>query len=297
MKQLFSFICALGATFIWGTTFVAQDQGMDVIGPLTFNSVRFFMGFIVLMPIALVFEIRNQSAEKLLARSSLYHLIGIGIFLFLGSILQQYSLLYTDVANAAFFTITYVMIVPLLCLFLYSKKVHWSIWPSIVACITGGYFLSEFSNLSVRLGDSLVVLGALFWSLHIIFISKLLLQYNFPFVMAATQSLIVAIISLFFALIFEEISLNNILIEINEILYAGILSSGLAFLLQIYGQKHISPAPAAIIFSLEGVFAAIAAWVILGQILNINQIFGCFFILVGVLTSQLSPILFTSIRK
>ena len=199
--------------------------------------------------------------------------------------------MYTDVANAAFFTILYVLLVPLVAYFLYSKSIHWSIWPAIIACLFGGYFLSEFSNAIVRIGDSLVIVGALFWSLHIVFVAKLLLIFNFPFLIAAIQSLIVCLMSFLLALIFEEFSLKNIQLEIGEILYAGILSSGFAFLLQIYGQRFISPAPVAIIFSLEGVFGAIAAWFILDQILNSEQIWGCGLIIIGVLTSQLSPLI------
>ena len=290
MKKTFSFICALLATLIWGTTFIAQDQGMDNIGPFTFNAVRFFFGFLVLIPLALLFEIGSKRIFTI-DKSLIFNLFLVGIFLFLGSILQQFSLLYTDVANAAFFTIFYVLLVPLVAFFLYSKIMHWSVWPSILACIIGGYFLSEFNNSDVRIGDSLVITGALFWALHIVFISKVLLIFNFPILIASVQSLVVSLISFILALIFEEISIKNIHLEILEILYAGILSSGFAFLLQIYGQRFISPTPVAIIFSLEGVFATIAAWFILEEILNFDQILGCFLILLGVLISQLCPMI------
>ena len=264
---------------------------MDHIGPLTFNSARFFFGFLILLPLAIIFEINSNKVQVILSKSIILNLFYIGLFLFFGSILQQYALLYTDVANAAFFTILYVLLVPLVAYFWYSKSIHWSIWPAIIACLFGGYFLSEFSNAIVRIGDSLVIVGALFWSLHIVFVAKLLLIFNFPFLIAAIQSLIVCLMSFLLALIFEEFSLKNIQLEIGEILYAGILSSGFAFLLQIYGQRFISPAPVAIIFSLEGVFGAIAAWFILDQILNSEQIWGCSLIIIGVLTSQLSPLI------
>ena len=263
---------------------------MDHIGPLTFNAARFFFGFLILLPLAIIFETNSKKFKVIPSKNIILNCFYVGLFLFLGSILQQYALLYTDVANAAFFTIFYVLLVPLVAYFLYSKKIHWSIWPAILACLIGGYFLSEFGNAIVRVGDSLVIIGALFWSLHIVFVAKLLLMFNFPFLIALIQSLIVSLISLFLALIFEEFAIENIRLEIVELLYAGILSSGFAFLLQIYGQRFISPAPVAIIFSLEGVFAAIAAWFILDQILNTEQILGCIFIIVGVLTSQLSPL-------
>ena len=133
-------------------------------------------------------------------------------------------------------------------------------------------------------------MGAFFWSTHIIFTGKIIENYNLPLTIGAIQTIIVALLSLFIGLIFEEFIWLDILKQKFQILYAGILSGGLAFVLQIYAQKNISPAPSAIIFSLEGVFATIAAWIILNQILDINNLFGCLFILFGVLFSQLVPI-------
>ena len=230
-----------------------------------------------------IHEVKNKSFTILT--------ILIGISLFLGSALQQVALKYTDVANAAFFTIFYVPMVPFIIFFMYKKPVHWSIWPSVFLCVMGGYLLNDFYNEIVRLGDTLVILGAFFWSTHIIFTGKIIKDYDLPLTIGAIQTLIVSILSLIIALISSEnVIWVNILKEKFQILYAGILSGGLAFVLQIYAQKNISPAPSAIIFSLEGVFATIAAWILLNQILDINNIFGCLFILFGVLFSQLVPI-------
>ena len=154
----------------------------------------------------------------------------------------------------------------------------------------GGYLLTDFNNATVRLGDTLVIAGAFFWSTHIIFTGKIIKEYNFPLTIGAIQTIIVAILSLTVSLIFEEFILLNILKEKFQILYAGILSGGIAFVLQIYAQKNILPAQSAIIFSLEGVFETIAAWILLNQILNINNLIGCFFILIAVIFSQLLPI-------
>ena len=156
-------------------------------------------------------------------------------------------------------------------------------------CVIGGYFLTNFQDATVRLGDTLVIICALFWSLHIIFIGILVKEYNAPILVGLIQTFIVSICSLVPALIFEEFIFANIFDQKIQILYAGVLSGGIAFVLQIYAQQNISPAPSAIIFSLEGVFATIAAWIILSQILNINNIIGCCFILAGVLISQLIP--------
>ena len=287
MKKKISFLCLVVCTFIWGTTFVAQDSGMDNIGPFTFNSVRFFVGFLAVSPFFFFFEKKKIKIEK----SKFYKLIiPVGFFLFLGTAFQQVALIYTDIANAAFFTIFYVPMVPIIVYFLFADKLHWSIWPSVFACVLGGYLLSDISNSVVRLGDTLVFIGAIFWALHIIYIGKIINQFDLPFFIAMLQNLIVALLSFLLVVMFEEIDFAKIKLETIEILYAGILSGGAAFALQLFGQRNISAAPAAIVMSLEGVFAAIAAWIILNQILGINNIIGCSLILGGVLLSQLAPI-------
>ena len=292
MSKTISLFSALLCTFIWGTTFIAQDTGMDDIGPFTFNAVRFFVGFLAIVPLAFFFEVKKFKSEfKLDYKTFLILTFLIGMSLFLGSALQQVALLYTDVANAAFFTIFYVPMVPII-IFLFSKKtIHWSVWPSVILCLIGGYLLTNFYDATVRLGDSLVILGALFWSTHIIFVGIMVSKYNLPLTIGAAQTLLVALFSFILGIIYEEFVIENILKEIDSILYAGILSGGLAFVLQIYAQRNITPAPAAIIFSLEGVFATIAAWFLLNQILDMNNLLGCFFILSGVLLSQLVPLM------
>ena len=292
MTKIVSLLSALLCTFIWGTTFIAQDTGMDDIGPFTFNAVRFFVGFLAVAPLAFIFEGKKFSKSIKKDKKTFINLaILIGISLFLGSALQQVALKYTDVANAAFFTIFYVPMVPFIIFFMYKKPVHWSIWPSVFLCVMGGYLLNDFYNETVRLGDTMVILGAFFWSTHIIFTGKIIKSYDLPLTIGAIQTLIVSVLSLIIGLISSENFIwSNILKEKFQILYAGILSGGLAFVLQIYAQKNISPAPSAIIFSLEGVFATIAAWILLNQVLDINNLFGCLFILFGVLFSQLVPI-------
>ena len=292
MSKTTSLLSALLCTFIWGTTFIAQDTGMDNIGPFTFNAVRFFIGFLAITPLVFLFELKKYKSEfKSDIKTFINLTFLIGLSLFLGSALQQVALLYTDVANAAFFTIFYVPIVPIIIFLFKRTSIHWSVWPSVVLCLIGGYLLTNFYDATVRLGDSLVILGALFWSTHIIFTGIIVKKYDLPLTLGAAQTLIVALFSSIIALIYEEFIYLDIMKEINSILYAGILSGGFAFVLQIYAQKNISPAPAAIIFSLEGVFATIAAWYILNQVLDINNLLGCFFILCGVLLSQLLPLI------
>ena len=298
MSKSLSIFSALICTFIWGTTFIAQDTGMRVIGPYVFNGVRFFVGFLALVPFYLLLEKKNTYKVISKNKTKFFYLsILIGLFLFFATVFQQVALLYTDVANAAFFTIFYVPMVPIIVFFLFKKNIHWSVWPSVILCVIGGYLLTNFHDATVRLGDTLVVIGAIFWSLHIIFIGKIIEEFNAPILIGLIQTMIVSVCSIILALLFEDFILKNILDQKIQILYAGILSGGIAFVFQIYAQKNISPAPAAIIFSLEGVFATIAAWIILSQILNLNNILGCSFILVGVLISQLLPEISASKHK
>ena len=290
MSKSISLLSALICTFIWGTTFIAQDTGMELIGPYVFNGIRFFVGLLALVPFFLIFESKKIIQE--INKDKKYFVVNtflVGLFLFGGTVFQQIALLYTDVANAAFFTIFYVPMVPIIIFFLYKFPIHWSIWPSVVICVVGGYFLTDFYDSTVRLGDLLVIIGALFWSLHIIFIGKIVQKFDIPIFVGIIQTFIVSFFSIILALIFEEFIFSNIFVQKIQILYAGVLSGGIAFVLQIYAQKNITPAPAAIIFSLEGVIATLAAWILLSQYLNINNIIGCSLILVGVLFSQLAP--------
>jgi len=290
MKKSFSMFCALITTFIWGTAFIAQDTGMDNIGPLTFNSSRFFVGFLTILPFAILIE-KNKIKKEINNNTKLFikYLIYMGVSLFLGTFLQQAALQYTNIANAAFFTVFYVPFVPIILFLIYKEKVHWSIWPSIALCIFGVYLLTDFSNAEIMLGDALVILCSIFWALHIIYAGKFMQKFNIPIFYAALQAAFVFSLSIFFAFIFEEVILSKILLELSSILYAGALSGGIAFTLQMYAQKNIEEAPAAIIYSLEGVFAAIAGWIILDQFLKFNNIIGCLLILFAVILSQILP--------
>ena len=190
MTKILSLLSALLCTFIWGTTFIAQDTGMDDIGPFTFNAVRFFVGFLAVAPLAFIFEKNNIKRSLNKDRKIFINLAFlIGMSLFLGSALQQVALIYTDVANAAFFTIFYVPMVPIIIFFIYKKPIHWSIWPSVFFCVMGGYLLTNFYNATVRIGDTLVIIGAFFWSTHIIFTGKIIQKYNLPLTIGAIQTL------------------------------------------------------------------------------------------------------------
>ena len=288
-KKVFSLICAVSCSFIWGTAFVAQDMGMDYIGPYTFAASRLLLGFLALLPFFFIFEYKKVKKNKSSFKVLTTYWFLIGFTLAAGNALQQISLLYTDVANSVFLSSHDVVVVSVLSCVFFSKKIHRSIWPSVLLCLAGGLFLSELNNIRVRFGDTLVIIGAFFWASHIILISKFLKIFNYPITIATFQCLTASIISFIPAFTFEYISLQVLLMESKELLYAGVLSSGLAFMLQVYGQQNLSPAPVAIIFSMEGVFGSIAAWVLLDQYLNEFKIFGIIVILSAVIFSQLAP--------
>ena len=289
-KKVFSLICAISCSFIWGTAFVAQDMGMDHIGPFTFTAVRLFLGFLTLLPIMLIQGHHLKKINLSQNAKIFYYLVLVGFMLSFGNSFQQLALLYTDVANTAVFTAFYVILVPMIAYYYFSKNIHWSIWPSALFCLLGGFLLTNLESLSVRIGDSIAVLNAFLWAFHIVFISKLIKIYNYPVIVACLQCLIGSFFAFIPAIIFETIIFSNILLEYKELLYAGVLSSGLAFLLQVYSQQNLPPAPATIIFSLEGVFASIFGWIILDQFLTEIKIFGIIIILSSVIFSQLVPI-------
>ena len=289
-KNFFSLSCAIITSILWGSAFVAQDMGMDFIGPHTFNVGRFLVGFLTLLPFFILFELKKIKKKKFDNKKAFFYLLLLGFILGVGQALQQISLIYTDVANTGVFTVMYVLIVPLISYFIFSKKIHWSVWPAVASCVVGGLLLSELRNISVRYGDMLGILSAFCWAFHIIYIRKTVGFFNFPITIAMSQCLVAFLFTILPMLVYENPSLTNIFKDSYEILYVGVLSSGLAFLLQTYTLQNLTPAPAAIIFSLEGVFAALFAWIILDQFLNEIKILGIFLILFAVIFSQIIPI-------
>ena len=289
-KKLFSFICAFSCSFIWGSAFVAQDMGMDYIGPFTFTGVRMVIAFISLLPFFFIYEFKKIKKNKINFNIIFSYICLLGFLLSVGMSLQQFALLRTDVANTAVFTILYVVLVPFVAYFLFSKNIHWSIWPSVLMCLLGGFLLTEFDDVTIRAGDTLSVINAFFWAFHIVFISKFLRIFNYPVTIATFQCLVGAVVALVPAYVFEEIVFSNILLEYQELLYVGVLSSGIAFLLQIYAQQNLNPAPVAIILSLEGAIAAIFGWILLDQFLNEVKILGILVILIAVIFAQIVPL-------
>ena len=290
MSQNRANILMLIATFIWGTAFVSQTTGMGSIGPFTFSFSRFFFATITVLPLALYFEKNNFA--KIFSNSKLLLLtIATGIFLFLGMGLQQYALQVSQISNVAFITTLYVPIVGIISRFVFKSQLHWIIWIAIVLCVFGSYLLSSNQSVEIQRSDALIFISAFCFAFHIILIDVFMKQFNSPLAYGSIQYFIVFLISVLVAGIYESPTLKNISIEWFEILYTGVLSAGLGYTLQIIAQRKASPAPAAIILSMEGVFATIAGWLLINQTLDLSKFLGCVAIFAGVIIVQLLPII------
>ncbi|MBT3901372.1 MAG: DMT family transporter [Pelagibacteraceae bacterium] len=285
------------ASLIWGTAFVSQATGMESIGPFTFSFARFFFATITVLPLALYFEFNNFS--KIFSNSKLLTLsIATGFFLFLGMGLQQYALQVSQISNVAFITTLYVPIVGIISRFILKSQLHWIIWIAILLCVYGSYLLSSNQSIEIQRSDSLIFISAFCFAFHIILIDVFMKQFNSPFSYGSIQYFIVFLLSVIIAFIYEDPTIKNISFEWFEILYTGILSAGLGYTLQIIAQHKASPAPAAIILSMEGVFATIAGWLLINQTLDMNKLLGCIAIFLGVIIVQLLPIIIkTNDRK
>ncbi|MBN2128960.1 MAG: DMT family transporter [Sedimentisphaerales bacterium] len=278
------------AAFIWGTAFVAQRKGMDHVGPMTYNATRFAVGVVTLMPLILILRCRGVIARRRAKRRFL--LAGgalAGLALFGGASFQQMGLLYTTAGKAGFITSLYVVLVPLMGLFL-GHRCGWFLWLGVVLAVAGLYLLSVTESFTIGRGDLLVLVSALFWAVHVQLIGYLAKRGS-PLRIACVQFLVCSGLSLVVAALTEEIALGAIRAATIPILYGGVLSAGVAFTLQVVCQRTSPPAHAAIIMSLETVFAALAGWLMLSERLVLRDIAGCALMLAGLMVVQLPPLL------
>ncbi|MEE4256642.1 MAG: DMT family transporter [Bacteroidales bacterium] len=286
-------------SLIWGLAFVAQRVGMDYVGPFIFNGIRFFLGALVILPFILLAKnsaqhaprtadrasrTRHQASNKLLIVGGLI----LGLSVFAGATFQQVGLVYTTAGNAGFITGLYVVFVPILGL-LRRQFPHYTVWIAALLAVVGLYFLSVTESFSLRLGDFLVLIGAVFWAVHVLIISVLSPRVN-ALKLALVQYIVCAVLSTCVALAVEHNTLEGILQATIPILYGGVLSVGIAYTLQVIAQKKAPPAHAAIILSLEAVFAAIGGWLILGEQLGTRGLIGCGLMLLGMLVAQYATI-------
>ena len=272
---------------IWGCAFVAQSVGMDYVGPFTFNMARFLIGAIVLLPVIWFMDRqRKTGAEKGAGQKTL--IIGgicCGIALAVASTLQQWGILFTTVGKAGFITAMYIVIVPLLGVFI-GKKVRPLIIGCVAIAVVGFYFLCMTESLRLGLGDFLVLLCAIAFSIHILVIDHFSPKVD-GVKMSAIQFLTAAIISAVPTLLWEQPVFTEILQAWQPVLYAGVMSCGVAYTLQIIAQKNADPTVASLLLSLESVFSVLAGWVLLGQGLSLKELFGCVLIFCAIILAQL----------
>lgn len=290
-----SFILLLTA-FIWGVAFVAQSVGMDYVEPFTFNCVRSILGGLFLIPCIFVLNKINPQREadyKALSEAEqrenqkklLKGGIWCGVAICVASNLQQFGISYTTVGKAGFITAMYIVIVPILGL-LFRKKCPVTVWLGVVLAVCGLYFLCMSEGFSVQLGDFLVFLCALAFSVHIMVIDHFT-QLVDGVKMSCIQFLVCGVLSGVCMFLFEQPSLHNILAAWQPILYAGIMSCGVAYTLQIVGQKGMNPTVASLILSLESVISVLAGLVLLGQMLSGREVIGCVLMFGAIVLAQL----------
>jgi len=288
-RHLKSDLLFLLSATIWGFAFVAQRMGMDHVGPFTFNGIRFLLGAMVLVPF--IYRSRNdQPAKKdgrrriqnkrLLAYGSL-----AGLAIFSGASLQQVGLVYTTAGKAGFITGLYVVIVPIMGL-LWGQRTHAGTWSGALLAAAGMYLLSVNEDFTVAFGDLLELIGAVLWACHIHLIGWLSPKTD-SLRLAFVQFMVCAAASLVTAVVFETAGAGDIAAAALPIIYGGALSVGVAYTLQVVAQRHAHPAHAAILLSLEAVFAAVGGWLILGEVMPGRGLMGCVLMFSGMLVSQL----------
>lgn len=286
-EQVRGSLLLLLAAIIWGSAFVSQSVGMEYVGPFTFNCVRSLIGGIVLIP-CIAFLNRGKSKKKMTASEKKRLLLGgicCGIALTTGSTLQQFGIMYTTVGKAGFITAFYIIIVPILGMLL-GKKCGMSVWISVVIALAGLYFLCITDGFSIGKGDIYVFLCALAFSVHILVIDYFT-QFNDGVKMSCIQFFVCGIICFVPMMLFEHPEIGTILLAWKPILYAGVMSCGVAYTLQIVGQKHMNPTVASLILSLESVTSVIAGFFVLHQNLSQRELIGCVLMFIAIILAQL----------
>ena len=286
MKIKNAFMLILTA-FIWGTAFVAQSMGMDYLEPITFNGVRSLIGGAALIPcIWLLGKWKENQKEDVSANRKDLVTGGVlcGLLLFGASSLQQMGIQYTTAGKAGFITAFYIVIVPVLGIFL-KKKTGWKVWMAVVLAVVGLYFLCMTERFHMSKGDLLIFLCALIFSVHILVIDHFAPKVD-GVKMACIQFFVCGIVSLPFMFLLEKPSLGGMLEGWFPLLYAGVLSCGVAYTLQIIGQKNMNPAIASLLLSLESCFSVLAGWAVLGERLSARESIGCVLMFAAIILAQ-----------
>ncbi len=296
-SRLFAHAMLAFTALIWGTTFVFQTTGMKDVGAMGFQFYRFLAGAIALLPLAIIeyrrhgFFLSKDASDQRLSNTQLFWgAIGLGVLMFTGSALQQISLHTASVANVAYLTTLYVPLVPVFGLLLFGIHLPWSRWLAVAVFMIGSWLMTGADFSTITPGDWIVLLGAVFWAFHIMLVGALVVRREIPFQLAFLQTFITAILSLIVFVMIDTIDLSLAKAVLPDILFAGVLSIALGFTLQLIAQKNCSSSAAAIILSLEGMFAAFAGWILLEQSMTVMAIIGAIIIMIAVLLVELSPV-------
>lgn len=291
IKNFKGSIMLLITSLIWGTAFVAQSEGMNYVEPFTYNAMRTLLGGVVLIPVIILFRFLDKRNGKEKSSCSLKNTVigGIccGIVLFIASSFQQSGIAQTTAGKAGFVTALYIVIVPLIGIFLH-KKMPLRMWLFIAIALAGFWLLCIKQDIGISSGDLLVFFGAIFFAVHITVIDYFNEKNTDGVLMSCIQFFTAGLLMLICMFIFEKPTIPNIIGAGGTILYAGIMSCGVAYTLQILGQKHTNPTLATMLMSLESVFAALSGWLILGEKLSIKEFFGCVLIFSAVILAQLA---------
>ena len=284
-EQLKGILQLLFATLIWGCAFVAQSMGMDHLGPMSFQAIRSALAVLALVPVIFLMD-RAPAAFLPRWQDPKLWKTGIlcGLSLFVAQGLQQVGLLYTEPGKAGFITAMYIVLVPVLGLFL-GRRCGLSVWLSVALAVAGLYLLSCVGVTKINIGDILILGAAAAFAVQIVLIDNLAQQLD-GLRLNCIQFLVVTVLSALAAAFTESPTWDGIIACALPLLYTGVLSSGVAFTLQILGQQHLPPEPASLIMSLESVFAVLAGWVLLGQTLSPTEALGSALVFAGVLLSQ-----------
>lgn len=286
MTRIQANLVLLLAAAIWGGGFVAQSTAMKAIAPFWFIGLRFAVATIVVLPFVWM---ENRKAERPLTRRNRLSFLLIGLALFGGAATQQIGLLTTTVTNSSFITGLYVVFVPLIAVVFFRRQPHWVIWPAALMALSGIYLLSGGSLARLTIGDMLTVVCALFWAAQITLAGSSVSETGRPLGISATQFAVTAILALAVAVIFEPISIAAIRAALGEILYVGIFSSGLAFALQVIGQRYTTAPQAAIFLSSEALFGASLGALLLGETMGPLGYIGCTLMFTAMLAVELVP--------
>ena len=291
-KSLRSSLLLTLTALIWGVAFVAQSEGMNYVGGFTFIATRYLIGGAVLIPCIFLlrkwnpeWKVLSAEAKKKKNRIGVIGGICCGVALCVASSLQQFGIFYTTVGKAGFITALYIGIVPLFGLFL-KKKVGLNIWISVVIAAIGMYLLCITEGFSIGKGDFLVFLCAVAFSFHILIIDHFSPKAD-GVLISCVQFFTAGLIGTILMLIYEQPTIAAILSAWAPILYAGVLSSGVAYTLQVVAQKDIDPTIASLIMSLESVFSLLSGWVLLGQKLSNKELFGCVPVFAAIILAQI----------